>query len=77
MPARLQPALGHGHIARLTIVQRTPVEVGSSPLQRLGNRFSRNANKMGSHRLVFAMLGNSSGARLPGEVRADEMIAAP
>ena len=76
MPARLQPALQHGHIARLIIVQRTPVEVGSSPLQRLGIRFSQNANMTRSHRLVFAVLPNSSGSRLPGEVRADEMSTA-
>ena len=77
MPARLQPALGHGHIAWLTIVQFTPVEIGSCPLQRLGNRFSQNAKKMRSHRLVFVVLSNSSESRLPGEVRVDEMSTAP
>ena len=76
MPASLQPALGHGHIAWLTIVQFTPVEIGSCPLQRLGNRFSQNAKKMRSAQTLFVVLANPSGSRLPGEVRADEMSTA-
>ena len=77
MSARLLHALEHVHIARLTIVQSNPVEVGTSPLQRLGNRLSQNENKTRSHGLVFSVLANSLGSRLQSEVQADEMSASP